>query len=139
VRAIIRSGGFDGYWRHHLAREYLQLYLGVYGRGPQCIRKALLARHRHTLRGAGRNRWLELLKAEAGNLAAVVRWYLARDRWRSRKATRSGPRCWKAQPRVCVSGSAWPYLRRVEAELVAKVRFDQEFSVGSRALIRAPT
>jgi predicted ATPase len=31
------------------------------------------------LRGAGQNEWLELLQAEAGNLAAAVRWYLAHD------------------------------------------------------------
>src|SRR5262245_9733842 len=52
MRAIIQSGGFDGYWRHHLAREYLRLHPGVSGRGPQCIRKALSARHRHTLKRA---------------------------------------------------------------------------------------
>jgi predicted ATPase len=32
------------------------------------------------LRGAGQNEWLERLEAEAGNLAAAVRWYLAHDR-----------------------------------------------------------
>jgi len=32
------------------------------------------------LRGAGQNEWLERLQAEAGNLAAAVRWYLAHDR-----------------------------------------------------------
>jgi predicted ATPase len=31
------------------------------------------------LRGAGQNEWLELLEAEAGNLAVAVRWHLARD------------------------------------------------------------
>jgi hypothetical protein len=31
------------------------------------------------LRGAGQNEWLEILQAEAGNLAAAVRWYLAHD------------------------------------------------------------
>jgi predicted ATPase len=31
------------------------------------------------LRGADQNEWLELLQAEAGNLAAAVRWYLAHD------------------------------------------------------------
>jgi tetratricopeptide (TPR) repeat protein len=31
------------------------------------------------LRGPGRNQWLERLEAEAGNLAAAVRWYLAHD------------------------------------------------------------
>jgi predicted ATPase len=31
------------------------------------------------LRGAGQNEWLERLQAEAGNLAAAVRWYLAHD------------------------------------------------------------
>jgi tetratricopeptide (TPR) repeat protein len=31
------------------------------------------------LRGAGPGEWLERLDAEAGNLAAAVRWYLARD------------------------------------------------------------
>jgi predicted ATPase len=32
------------------------------------------------LRGPGRNEWTERLQAEAGNLAAAVRWYLAHDR-----------------------------------------------------------
>jgi predicted ATPase len=32
------------------------------------------------LRGAGHGEWLERLDAEAGNLAAAVRWYLAHDR-----------------------------------------------------------
>jgi predicted ATPase len=31
------------------------------------------------LRGAGQNEWLERLQAEAGNLAAAVRWYLAQN------------------------------------------------------------
>jgi predicted ATPase len=31
------------------------------------------------LRGSGQSEWLERLQAEAGNLAAAVRWYLARD------------------------------------------------------------
>jgi predicted ATPase len=31
------------------------------------------------LRGAGQREWLERLEAEAGNLAAAVRWYLAHD------------------------------------------------------------
>jgi predicted ATPase len=31
------------------------------------------------LRSAGQNRWLERLEAEAGNVAAAVRWYLAHD------------------------------------------------------------
>jgi predicted ATPase len=31
------------------------------------------------LRGAGQNEWLELLQAEAGNLAAAARWYLTHD------------------------------------------------------------
>jgi hypothetical protein len=32
------------------------------------------------LRRAGQGEWLERLDAEAGNLAASVRWYLAHDR-----------------------------------------------------------
>src|SRR5215468_4972272 len=32
------------------------------------------------LRGAGHGPWLELLEAEAGNLAAAIRWYLGHDR-----------------------------------------------------------
>src|SRR5262249_56895935 len=31
------------------------------------------------LRGPGQNEWLERLQAEAGNLAAAGRWYLAHD------------------------------------------------------------
>ena len=31
------------------------------------------------LRGAGQNEWAERLEAEAGNLAAAIRWYLAHD------------------------------------------------------------
>ena len=61
--------------------------------------------------------------------------------WRSRTATRSGRRGWKARPRACAGGSAcWPgRTAAVEAELVAQVRqrraaaqFDQAFSAGSR-------
>ena len=41
--------------------------------------KALAEQADRPLRTAGRNQWLERLQAEAGNLAAAVRWYLAHD------------------------------------------------------------
>jgi predicted ATPase len=41
--------------------------------------RALAEQADRPLRGAGQNRWLERLQAEAGNLAAAVRWHLARD------------------------------------------------------------
>jgi predicted ATPase len=42
--------------------------------------RALAERADRPLRGAGHGEWLERLEAEAGNLAAAVRWYLAHDR-----------------------------------------------------------
>ncbi len=42
--------------------------------------RALTGQADRALRGAGQGEWLERLEAEAGNLAAAVRWYLARDR-----------------------------------------------------------
>jgi tetratricopeptide (TPR) repeat protein len=42
--------------------------------------RALAERADRPLRGAGHLAWLERLEAEAGNLAAGVRWYLAHDR-----------------------------------------------------------
>ena len=41
--------------------------------------RALAEQADRPLRGAGQNEWLERLQAEAGNLAAAVRWYLAHD------------------------------------------------------------
>ena len=41
--------------------------------------RALAERADLPLRGPGQNEWKELLQAEAGNLAATVRWYLAKD------------------------------------------------------------
>ena len=41
--------------------------------------RALAERADRPLRGAGQNEWLGRLQAEAGNLAAAVRWYLAHD------------------------------------------------------------
>jgi predicted ATPase len=41
--------------------------------------RALAERADRPLRGAGQREWLERLNAEAGNLAAAVRWYLAHD------------------------------------------------------------
>jgi hypothetical protein len=41
--------------------------------------RALAERADRPLRGAGHGEWLERLQAEAGNLAAAVRWYLALD------------------------------------------------------------
>jgi tetratricopeptide (TPR) repeat protein len=41
--------------------------------------RALAGQADRPLRGAGQNEWLELLEAEAENLAAAVRWHLARD------------------------------------------------------------
>jgi predicted ATPase len=42
--------------------------------------RALAERADRPLRGTGHGHWLELLEAEAGNLAAAVRWYLGHDR-----------------------------------------------------------
>jgi predicted ATPase/class 3 adenylate cyclase len=41
--------------------------------------RALAGQADRPLRGVGQGEWLERLQAEAGNLAAAVRWYLARD------------------------------------------------------------
>jgi tetratricopeptide (TPR) repeat protein len=41
--------------------------------------RALAEQADQPLRGAGQGEWLERLEAEAGNLAAAVRWYLAHD------------------------------------------------------------
>ena len=41
--------------------------------------RALAGQADRPLRGAGQGEWLERLEAEAGNLAAAVRWYLACD------------------------------------------------------------
>jgi predicted ATPase len=41
--------------------------------------RALAEQADRPVRGAGRGEWLERLRAEAGNLAAAVRWYLAHD------------------------------------------------------------
>jgi predicted ATPase/class 3 adenylate cyclase len=41
--------------------------------------RALAEQADRPLRGAGQSDWLELLQAEAGNLAAAVHWYLAHD------------------------------------------------------------
>jgi tetratricopeptide (TPR) repeat protein len=41
--------------------------------------RALAEQADRPLRGPGQNEWLERLQAEAGNLAAAVRWYLAHD------------------------------------------------------------
>ena len=42
--------------------------------------RVLVERADRPLRRAGRDEWLQRLDAEAGNLAAAVRWYLAHDR-----------------------------------------------------------
>ena len=41
--------------------------------------RAMTGKADRPLRGPGQNEWQELLQAEAGNLAAAVRWYLAHD------------------------------------------------------------
>jgi len=41
--------------------------------------RALAEQADRPLRGAGQNEWLERLQAEAGNLAAAIRWYLAQN------------------------------------------------------------
>jgi tetratricopeptide (TPR) repeat protein len=42
--------------------------------------RALTEQADRPLRGVGQGEWMERLEAEAGNLAAAVRWYLAHDR-----------------------------------------------------------
>jgi predicted ATPase len=49
------------------------------GRRHAAYYRALTERADRPLRGAGQGEWLERLDAEAGNLAAAVRWYLAHD------------------------------------------------------------
>jgi hypothetical protein len=49
------------------------------GRRHAGFYRALAEQADRPLRGASQNEWLERLQAEAGNLAAAVRWYLARD------------------------------------------------------------
>jgi predicted ATPase len=50
------------------------------GRRHAEYHRALAERADRPLRGPGDSEWLERLQAEAGNLAAAVRWYLAHDR-----------------------------------------------------------
>ncbi|HEV3290272.1 MAG TPA: hypothetical protein VG123_14865 [Streptosporangiaceae bacterium] len=49
------------------------------GRRHAGFYRALAEQADRPLRGAGPGEWLDRLDAEAGNLAAAVRWYLARD------------------------------------------------------------
>jgi hypothetical protein len=53
------------------AVEVGRRHAGYYG--------ALAEQADRPLRGPGQDEWLERLQAEAGNLAAAVRWYLARE------------------------------------------------------------
>jgi tetratricopeptide (TPR) repeat protein len=53
---------------------------GQVGRRHAGYYRALAERADRPLRTAGQGEWLERLDAEAGNLAAAVRWYLACDR-----------------------------------------------------------
>jgi len=50
------------------------------GRRHAGFYRALAEQADRPLRGPGRSEWTERLQAEAGNLAAAVRWYLAHDR-----------------------------------------------------------
>ena len=50
------------------------------GRRHASYYRALAEQADRPLRGPGRNQWLERLDAEAGNLAAAVRWFLDHDR-----------------------------------------------------------
>ena len=50
------------------------------GRRHAGFYRALAEQADRPLRGPGRSEWMERLGAEAGNLAAAVRWYLAHDR-----------------------------------------------------------
>ena len=50
------------------------------GRRHACYYQAMVEQADRPLRTAGQGQWLERLQAEAGNLAAAVRWYLAHDR-----------------------------------------------------------
>ena len=67
-------------------REFVAERLGarpdateVARRHASCYR-ALAERADRPLRGVGQGEWAERLEAEAGNLAAAMRWYLAHDR-----------------------------------------------------------
>jgi predicted ATPase len=50
------------------------------GRRHAGFYRALAEQADRPLRGPGRSEWMERLQAEAGNLAAAVRWYLSHDR-----------------------------------------------------------
>jgi predicted ATPase len=52
---------------------------GQIGRRHAGYYRALAERADRPLRGTGQNEWLDRLQAEAGNLAAAVRWHLAHD------------------------------------------------------------
>jgi hypothetical protein len=52
---------------------------GEIGRRHADYYGALAEQADRPLRSAGEREWLERLQAEAGNLAATVRWFLARD------------------------------------------------------------
>jgi predicted ATPase len=59
------------------------------GRRHAGFYRALAEQADRPLRGPGRSEWTERLQAEAGNLAAAVRWYLAHDRGPSRTCSGS--------------------------------------------------
>jgi predicted ATPase/DNA-binding SARP family transcriptional activator len=66
-------------------REFVQERLAArpdaveVGRRHADYYRAMAEQADRPLRGAGRGEWLERLKAEEGNLATAVRWYLAHD------------------------------------------------------------
>ena len=91
--------------------------------------RALAEQADRPLRGAGQDEWLERLQAEAGNLAAAVRWYLAHDTgplphlfwvlypfWLLRDHVREG-RSWVAQ--LLPAADLLPAQARAELEWTA--------------------
>ena len=81
-----RSGGHDLAGRSSTPGVLIDERLAARPDAGQVTRRhagyyrALAGQADRPLRGAGYGDWLERLQAEAGNLAAAVRWYLAHDR-----------------------------------------------------------
>jgi predicted ATPase len=72
--------------------------------------RALAEQADRPLRGAGYSDWLERLQAEAGNLAAAVRWYLAHDRGPLPHLFRV---LWLFWSRLDLENQAWPWVEQL--------------------------
>ena len=67
VREFVGEGGPQDHGRADVARRHANYF------------RALAERADRPLRGDGQSEWVERLQPDAGNLAAAVRWFLARD------------------------------------------------------------